>query len=383
MRHGLRVPSLGPAGAAGGRWLALVAVLAATASGCTLAPALPGSELEAELSNAAGDGFQASRAFGHLRGLVDIGPRVMGTEGAAATRAYLRRHLAFLGLEPVEQSAELDLWDSDPVTLVNLSVVLPGSGGDERAGEFVLATPIDTAPAQTFELKGANEGASGVALLLEAARVLRNDPLPYPVRLLFLDGELFEDGKSFGSALAWDDLAGRYVRLLVYVHQLADADLGVHRDLFSHRVFRDTFFDAAARLGHGLAFPRSALFDTVPGGHRFFFDRGLRQLVALSDIRYGGLDPPGDYWRTADDDLDHVSEQSLGVAGAVVLAGLRDVAAHLVRVDARVRRPPGPAPKLAGLEPEVLSKVPGTASEPDSEPGSELESASEARAEAE
>ena len=364
MRHGLGAQRVRPArsgGSGGWRGLALVAALATatTTPGCSTAPDPPpaGSRTETEQGDPAADGFQASRAFGHLRGLVDIGPRVMGTEGAAAAQAYVRRHLAALGLEPEEQSADVELSESEPVTLVNLSALLPGSGADERAGEFVLATPIDTAPAETFQLDGANEGASGVALLLEAARVLSSDPLPYPVRLLFLDGELFEDGKSFGSALAWDDLARRPVRLLVYVHQLADADLAVHRDLLSHRIFRDTFFEAAERLGHGLAFPRSAPFDQVPGGHRFFFERGLRQIVALSDIRYGGADPPGTYWRTAEDDLDHVSEQSLGVAGVVVVAGLRDVAAHLVRVDAHVRRPPAPA------EPEPVSEASETAQE--------------------
>lgn len=295
--------------------------------------------------------FDAGQAMAHLETLVGFGPRVMGSPGAAAARSYVRDHLEALGLDVEERTRPVGMSDSDPVDLVNLAALIPGTAAD-AVGEIVVATPLDTAPRDTFELLGANEGGSGSAVLLELARTLSRSPLPYPTRLVFLDGEVFEDGLRLGIQTAVSELEGHDVRLLVYLHQVGDADLEIRRDLISHRIFRDSFFRTAKRLGHADAFPARAGFDQVPGGHEYVFRRGFRQVVAISDIRYGGTETPGDFWRTDEDNLDHVSSESLGVVGEVVLEGLRDISSHLRRVDAhtQVTRP---ADDLEPAEPEA------------------------------
>ena len=53
----------------------------------------------------------------------------------------------------------------------------------------VLAAPFDSRHFESFTHLGVNNGASGAALLLEMARVLKINPLPYTVWLAFLDGE--------------------------------------------------------------------------------------------------------------------------------------------------------------------------------------------------
>ena len=283
-------------------------------------------------------GFVGSRAFDHVRALFAIGPRVAGTDAAAEARAYVREQLEALGLAVAVQEGRFQDTDGNKRVLENLETVVPAGPspvGSALRGEFVLAAPLDTAPSDP-PLLGANESASGAATLLEAARVLQDEPLPYPVRLLFLDGESLDPARSIGSELALEHLEVAPVRLLVYVHQVGDADLEIRRDLSSHRVFRDIFFRAALEMGHADAFPMEAGFDQVPAGHREFFKRGLRRVVALSDIRFGGPDPPGPLWRTAGDNLDHISQDSLETVGRVLLAGLRDTATLLERVDAHV-----------------------------------------------
>jgi hypothetical protein len=310
-------------------------------------------------SSMLGDGFDPAEAMAHLENLVDFGPRVMGSAGAAAARSYVRAHLEGLGLEVEERSRPVGLTDSDPVDLVNLAVLIPGTAPDP-IGEIVVVTPLDTAPRDTFELLGANEGGSGSATVLELARALARSPLPYPTRLVFLDGEVFEDGLRLGIQVAAFELQGHDVRLLLYLHQVGDADLEIRRDLVSHRVFRDSFFRTAARLGHGEAFAAQKGFDQIPGGHELLFRNGFRQIVALSDIRYGGSETPGDFWRTAEDNLDHVSSESLGVVGETVLEGLKDIGAHLRRVDAhsQVTRPADePEPGEPETQPSDVAPV--------------------------
>ncbi len=127
------------------------------------------------------DAFSADRAWKHLEALAAIGPRASGTEGAAKARVYIRDELTSLGLEVVSRSTTVsfDSGDAPDFELVNLEATIPGDSPDL----IVLAAPYDSAYHESFEYLGVNDGASGAALLLELARVLDANPLPYTVRL--------------------------------------------------------------------------------------------------------------------------------------------------------------------------------------------------------
>jgi hypothetical protein len=131
------------------------------------------------------------------------------------------------------------------------------------------------------------------------------------------------------------------VRLAVYFNQVADADLTVTRDLYSYRPYRDAFFDAAARIGYGDAFPRQSAQGEPVGGHRAFLAMGVRRAVAIVDDRFGGDEPPGTHWRTERDDLAQCSAASLGAVGAVSEVALRSMAERWQKTD-RYRSPPAP-----------------------------------------
>ena len=276
--------------------------------------------------------FSGERAFEHLSQLVTLGPRVSGTAQAAAARSYVRSQLEALGFTVHEQPFR---WTPDPdlpeLELANLWAEQPGL----MSGLFVVATPLDTHPDAGA---GANEGGSGVALLLELARALHETPLTYSVRLMFLDAELLDAKTPFlGSEQAHHDLtaAGAVAQLhaLVYVHQIADRELEIRRDRNSDRALRDVFFDVARREGVSAAFPRTAPFDDAKLGHAVFVKNRFRQVIALADLRYGGPDVPGSLWRTSSDDLAACSPASLDAAGRVVLGGLRALAARQLEVD--------------------------------------------------
>ncbi len=347
------------------QWSAVVvAVLTGAMLGCaTQAPAddvarsaggapiagVPGTAPALESST----GFSATRAFGHLEALVGIGPRPVGSDGIVAARSYIQGELEALGLDVETHDATFDDTKGTIYSLANLSARVPGTGS---TGHIVLAAPLDTARAETFEAVGANEGASGPALLLEVAHRLQQEPLPYDVTLVFLDGERIESGRFIGSELLLTHVTEE-PRLLVYLDQVADSDLEIHRDLWSYRMFRQSFFRAAERLGHDAAFSSTAGFDQPVAGHRVWFDAGWRRVVALADIRFGGDEPPGTYWRTAEDDLDHVSAESLGVVGNVVIEGLRNITAHLSRVDAHVTPLPTPDERPEAPEIEIVPVV--------------------------
>ena len=81
--------------------------------------------------------FDGSRAFEHVRKLVDIGPRVAGTEGAAAARDYIKAQLAALGIKAEEQAFDATT-PLGTVRMVNLRAIVPGNTG--RSGPRLLIT---------------------------------------------------------------------------------------------------------------------------------------------------------------------------------------------------------------------------------------------------
>ena len=307
-------------------------------------PAAPAERAEA---------FEAQRAWQDLGTLAEIGPRVMGTEGVRRAGDYILGELTKLELEVIEQDITVRRGgqeqegeqkgeqEQEPLALRNIAAKIPGRSSDI----FLLVAPYDTRRYESFRFLGVNDGGSGAALLLEIARVLAADPLPYTTWLVFLDGEApvapgnvpVAPPSHFGSrglAKQLHDegvLAG--IRLALILNRVCDADLRVARDLLSHRIYREEFWRAAARLGRSDAFPPGASFESPVASHHALAAVGLRRVVALVDTSFGGDEPPGLYAGTEDDDLEHCSADSLEAVGKVALEALDKISQRLAKID--------------------------------------------------
>ena len=316
------------------RWLLLVLSLSL---GCQSSPppALPSAYVP-DLRTTA---FQSQRAWADLARLTEIGPRVIGSQGNAEARAYILEQLQALDLYIVEQQTEVQRpGEDEPVMAVNLAARIEGTQSQDV---LLLAAPYDTQPFEEFRFVGANDGASGAAVLLELTRVLVANPLPYRVWIVFLDGEATavagEDSAHAGSTAVIHRVSLRgllpSIRLAVVVNRVCDPDLQVTRDLVSHRIYREEFWRAARRIGESDAFPRHGEIETVQGPHRGFVKAGMRRVVALMDNRFGAGEPPGIYAGTEHDDLEHCSADSLATVGRVTLEGLHVISQRLTRID--------------------------------------------------
>jgi hypothetical protein len=200
---------------------------------------------------------------------------------------------------------------------------------------------------------GANDGASGAALVLELGRALRERRPRYTVWLAFVEGDALARGGESGAigtgalVAGFGDQGGmERVRLAVYFNRVADPDLRIARDLLSNRSLREEFWAAARRLGRTGAFPPDAAFESVAAGHRAFPAAGMRRAIAIVGARF----EPSDAADAPVDDLAHSSPESLAVAGAVSLDALVAIANRLAKIDRFVESPittrpePEPAP---------------------------------------
>jgi hypothetical protein len=288
-------------------------------------------------------GFSSERAWGHLEALVAIGPRVTGSEESVRARAYILDHLSKLDLK-VETHATIVPIPPDfkvGLPVENLIAVIPGASEDL----VILAAPYDTPAVDDPEYVGANEGASGAALLLELARVIAEKPLPYTTWIVFLDGEAplstadparpavgLLGSRAFASSLAEHELVRR-VRLAVVFLRVGGDDLRIARDLNSHRMYREEFFTAAKITGHTDAFRSRQLFESPTAAHQSFLGHGLRRVVVLSDSSVASEDESGEPRNDRADTLENCSPESLEAVGDVTLVALDRITTRLAKID--------------------------------------------------
>jgi glutaminyl-peptide cyclotransferase len=144
--------------------------------------------------------WQGERALADIAIQVSFGTRAMGTPGHQKTIAFIAAQLRALGSEPRLQRADVAA-DGTMHPITNIVASLYPSA----TKRIIVATHYDSIIRAYRDkehpeapMPGANNSASGVALLLEAARALKAQPAPPPlgVDLVFFDGE--EGARSLG-----------------------------------------------------------------------------------------------------------------------------------------------------------------------------------------
>jgi glutaminyl-peptide cyclotransferase len=253
--------------------------------------------------------FDADRAFADLEAQVEIGPRPSGSPANERTAQMLAARLRDAGVEDVRIQHP---WR-------NVVGVIPGDESDA----ILLGAHFDTKDIPGFV--GANDGASGVAVVLELARQL-HAPLDGPsVYLALFDAEEARGDRPFEV----DGTRGsrQYVRLarrgggqgtpplrkiesMILFDLVGDCDLAIPREAGSDPKLYDYIAMAGPPFGGATA---PVLDDHVP-----FLNAGV-PAVDLIDFDYGPGPSPGAYWHTTEDTLDKVCPESLDAVGEAVL----------------------------------------------------------------
>jgi Zn-dependent M28 family amino/carboxypeptidase len=293
------------------------------------APA-PASEAQ---KPAAAAGFDSARAWSHLRQMVAIGPRESGSAGIKQTRAYITKEITSYGLT-VQEQAWTASTPAGPIEMVNLIVRLPG----KRTDRILITGHYDTKRSKDFKFVGASDAGSSAAMLIELARVLKDQPREFTYEFVWLDGEeavcwdWYECGKpgapdnTYGSrhyvAVGQKDGSLKSARAMVLLDMVGDRDLVVHREEHSTPWLADLVWAAARRAGHSAAFAEERI-GPIEDDHVPFLKAGVPS-VDIIDLQY-------EHWHKATDNLDNVSERSLRIVGEVVLAALPDLEKRLAK----------------------------------------------------
>lgn len=195
------------------------------------------------------------------------------------------------------------------------------------ASWIVLVSHYDTKTG--VDCPGANDGASTSGLLVALAGVLCTHRTQNAnVMLIWTDGEecmnaYVEDDGLWGSRHAAKSLkeSGVKVKAVICLDMLGDKDLHVSIPKNSSPALSKIALVAAKKAGVADKVSRVDLL--VKDDHVPFLEAGFKS-IDLIDFEYGSAPGLNDYWHTAKDTLDKISEESLFTAGKLV-AGMLDI----------------------------------------------------------
>jgi len=260
--------------------------------------------------------FDGPLAYEHVLAQVAIGPRPTGSEAGWATGDFILAELDRFGWPGESQE-----FFFKGVRGRNI-IARKGSGPI-----IILGAHYDTRPAadqdpvptlRTEWIDGANDGASGVAVLLELARVLEPDKLQNEVWLAFFDAE--DRGRldgwpfSVGARHMAENLTVN-PQAVVVVDMVGDADQQLYYERNSTAELSAEIWAVAAELGYQDYFipePRHTIIDD----HIPFLER-LIPAVDIIDFDYP-------YWHTVEDTADKVAPESLERVGKTLEVWLEE-----------------------------------------------------------
>jgi hypothetical protein len=266
--------------------------------------------------------FPAAEAWAHLLAQCALGPRVPGTQAHARCLELMETSLRKSGAAVRRQSfrAKTDA-AADSLRLTNLvarfgppgEAVLIGAHWDSRPW-----ADKDVDPAKRGRpILGANDGASGVAVLLSLAGIMGKRPPPIPVELVFFDGEDQgregeDDAYLLGSREHARSLASPFPRAVIVIDMVGGKDMHICREANSDQMagwLNDLLFRRAGDLG--LAGFEDRVCYAVLDDHVPYLERGI-PAVDLVDMHFP-------QWHTVDDVPRVCAPESLGQAGRLLV----------------------------------------------------------------
>jgi glutaminyl-peptide cyclotransferase len=253
-----------------------------------------------------GSHFDGSRAYQDITQQLTFGPRTTGSAAQDKFLSWLNGNLKSAGWQPSIQQTEMMGHSIKNVIAKrgneNPQIILLAHY-DSR----LLADNDPDPKKRLLPVPGANDGASGVAVLLELARTLPKNSVP--VWLVFVDAE--DNGRIPG----WDWILGSRAfaasltdkpKAVVLVDMIGDADLNIYMEKNSDPELTKQIWSVARNLGFENSFLPDYKYQVIDD-HIPFVEIGI-PAVDIIDLDYK-------YWHTSQDTSDKVSSESLQKVG--------------------------------------------------------------------
>jgi glutaminyl-peptide cyclotransferase len=282
--------------------------------------------------------FNSSSANQSVAWQVSLGPRIPGSQASDRLRESVKENLT-------EWTFSEESHDRENFTLTNL--IASYEPVNSSGQEIYLVAHYDTRDRaerdsneslRDIPIDGANDGASGVAVLIELGKIIPSLNLNYTVKMLFTDGEDQGERPGIYGSKAWaenrSDEQLSNISAFIVIDMIGDADLHFTHVWPGSSELWLTIEPLAHALGlvegenDCMGLDGEDVFDIntsygVIDDHVAAHERGV-PAIDIIDISYGeGSENWEGHWHTHDDTIDKVSAESLGKIGHLIELGLR------------------------------------------------------------
>ncbi len=285
--------------------------------------------------------FNADSAFSYVKTQTDFGPRVPNTDAHKACASWLASKLRAFGAETIVQDIEVTAFDGTRIKGFNII----GQYKPESKRRVIICSHWDSRPWADNDpdqanhktpVDAANDGASGVGVILEIARQMHASLPEIGVDCILLDAEDWGPGSDWkGSETAdmWG-LGTQYwarhkhapeynARYAILLDMVGGQDAVFYREAYSVRYAQtvvDKVWKAAEATGNGRFF-NNQISGYVTDDHLFI--NGIAKIPAIDIIPYYpdcAASSFGPTWHTVSDNIEHIDKSTLRAVGQTVMS---------------------------------------------------------------
>ena len=278
--------------------------------------------------------FDGNRAYANIQAQLDFGFRVPGTEAHTQVIEWITNEMEKNGAKVIQQKFKADFLSEKNVQCTNIMAQLH----PERTERVLLAAHFDSRMVaekdderQDEPIPGADDGGSGVAVMIELARIVNEQGIDIGVDFLFFDAEDqgdpdVHDNWALGSKFWSNNLAPKNYTaefgILLDMVGSKNASFGREGNSLKYaRNLQSKIWKLAQSMGYSDYFQ-----DFITGGvmddHVFVNENAKIPMVDIINISPDDRRSFGEYHHTHEDNMDIISKRTLRVVGQVVLAVL-------------------------------------------------------------
>ena len=279
--------------------------------------------------------FNADSAYNYIAKQVDFGPRVIGSEGHRACKDWLVETFRALGARVQQQEFTADLYTGESFRGTNIIAQINPDVSDRLLlcahwdTRHVADSPLST-ERQEEPILGADDGGSGVGVLLEVARLLQESPVGIGIDIVLFDAEDYGEqngdpetyclGSQYWSRNRPTPYKPRYGILLDMVGAKgAQFPVEGYSAYYAPAVVQKVW-GMAKRMGRTNYFVNRQMQGGITDDH--FFVNTIAQIPTVDIINLNGTDQTafGAHWHTHNDNMDIIDKNTLRTVGQVLLA---------------------------------------------------------------
>lgn len=284
--------------------------------------------------------FNADSAYQYVAAQVAFGPRVPNTPAHVKCADYLSAKLKEFGATVIVQEAQLKAFDNK---LLNAKNII-GQFNPEKNDRILLFAHWDSRPfadhdpdksKQNIAIDGANDGGSGVGVLLEIARQLQQNPIDLGIDIIFFDAEDYGQPDHMELPYVPDTwcLGSQYwgknphkpnytARFGILLDMVGAPNATFYQEQFSLQVAKPVvqkIWAIAEKLGYANYFPY-ATGGAITDDHVYVYKH-----LAIPCVDIIQYDPSSDtgfghFWHTHRDTMEGIDRNTLKAVGQTVLA---------------------------------------------------------------